>query len=885
MVNVEVQTKIPTVITAPAAVTIECRDLESELEFELDLLDRERSLAKGYGWATVSSICNGEPSVSVSINLTDCGITQFPGNRVVRRFTVGTGVNTRTADQEFFVVNSTPFRILSTPTIHNSIDDVVWPVDLELPTCKDSFDVVALKERYNETTKTFFDFSEPALATRPRSMPFLRPVSCSTPGIGYEDHVFELEGGCFKIEREWKVIDWCQQNTLQNPWTYTQVITVIDSDPAEFVSVSLNLSSGQSETVNGCPTELISLIHTADNCAPELSFSLVTSDDCAQLQKIAYTYRLIVGNNANSFVPTATEITGSGLATSEGAIDWSFGAFDPQFQGVIHRMIWELDDRCDNMTSCEFDFIVRDGKEPSPICIDEIIAVLMPSSGCIAINASLFKVESIDNCGGELKYSFHAPFGNPGASETRLLNCDDYINNLDDSTGISVITLPIFVSNSSGNTDSCTVRLSLQDIGEVCGDTTSIVISGQLITAQTIGINNGRVTALMGNLGSLTEISNYNGEYILRLPRSPSNINYTIVPEKTDFIVNGVTTLDVVIIQRHILGIDELTSPYDRIAADVNADGRISSLDIIEIRRVILLKTGSFSGSNAGLSWKFVDAEYVFTTDTPESENYPTTVDFDGSKHTCSIDFIGVKLGDVNGSANPKLLSLTEDREDRALLAIELEDKELSAGMEYSIVFRSSEMSDVMGYQCALTYGKGLEVKGIEGIGQVVSENNYGIFADKNLVTLSWNGSTNGEELFTVHVRASERVKLSEALSLSLNAAHPAAEAYTTGGEIKGLELRFNGASNSVLGYALNQNMPNPFETETKITFQLPMEMRAKVSISDASGRVLRTYEGVFPAGLNELFVNRSEVGGAGVLYYTLETEEYRATKKMIIIN
>jgi hypothetical protein len=377
MVNVEVQTKIPPVITAPAAVTIECRDFQSELEFQADLLNRERSLAKGYGWATVSSICNEEPRVSVSINLTDCGVTQFPGNRVVRRFTVGTGVNTRTADQEFFVVNSTPFRILSTPTIHNSIDDVVWPIDLELPTCNDAFDVEALKVRYNETTKTFFDFSEPALATRPRSMPFLRPVACSTPGMGHEDHVFELEGGCLKIVREWKVIDWCQANTLQNPWTYTQVIKVMDSAPAEFVSVSINLTSGQSQTVNGCPTGLISLAHTADNCAPGLSFSLVTSDDCAKLQKIAYGYRLIVGNNANSFVPTATQLTGSGLATAEGVIGWNFGAFAPQFQGVVHRMIWTLDDKCGNISTCQFDFIIRDGKKPSPICTDEIIAVLM----------------------------------------------------------------------------------------------------------------------------------------------------------------------------------------------------------------------------------------------------------------------------------------------------------------------------------------------------------------------------------------------------------------------------------------------------------------------------------------------------------------------------
>jgi hypothetical protein len=884
MVNVEVQTKIPPVITAPAAVTIECRDFQSELEFQADLLNRERSLAKGYGWATVSSICNEEPRVSVSINLTECGITQFPGNRVVRRFTVGTGVNTRTADQEFFVVNSTPFRILSTPTIHNSIDDVVWPIDLELPTCNDAFDVEALKVRYNETTKTFFDFSEPALATRPRSMPFLRPVACSTPGMGHEDHVFELEGGCLKIVREWKVIDWCQPNTLQNPWTYTQVIKVMDSAPAEFVSVSINLTSGQSETVNGCPTSLISLAHTADNCAPGLSFSLVTSDDCAKLQKIAYTYRLIVGNNANSFVPTTSELSGSGLATAEGVIGWNFGAFAPQFQGVVHRMIWLLDDRCGNISTCQFDFIIRDGKKPSPICTDEIIAVLMPSSGNIAVSASLFNIASFDNCAGDLRYTFNAPFGSAGAQTTRVFDCDDYIDNFDDATGTSIVTLPIFVTDAAGNSDFCTVRLALQDNDEICGDISSVIVTGILATDEKIGINKGEVSALIGTNGSLTEISNYEGQYFLTLPRSFLGEPYTISPQKESNLLNGVTTLDIVLIQQHILGTNEITNPYTRIAADVNEDGKINALDITELRQVLLLKRTEYSGPNKGLYWKFIEEAYEFQTNAPEGENYPTIAYIQSNKNNYAVDFIGVKLGDVNGSADAKSLGITEDRSGRALMGLEVADVELTAGMEYAIAFRSSEMSDVLGYQYALAYGKGLEVKGIEGMGQVVGENNYGIFADKNLVTMSWNGQTTGEDLFVVHVKATETVKLSDALSLSMNPAHPVAEAYTVGGEVKGLELRFKGVSTSVLGYALNQNEPNPFKTETKISFQLPSEMRAKVSISDVSGRVLRTYEGVYPAGLNELFVKRSEVGAAGVLYYTLETEDYRATKKMIVI-
>jgi hypothetical protein len=502
------------------------------------------------------------------------------------------------------------------------------------------------------------------------------------------------------------------------------------------------------------------------------------------------------------------------------------------------------------------------------------------------VSASLFSVASFDNCAGDLRYTFNAPFGSAGAQTTRVFDCDDYVDNFDSATGTSVVTLPIFVTDAAGNSDFCTVRLALQDNDEVCGDISSVIVRGTLATEESVGIKNVDISVLMGMQGSLSDITNFMGEFSIQLPRSAGlSPDYLVYPFKSDFVLNGVTTLDILLIQQHILGSKVMTSPYARIAADVNADGRINSLDVLELRQLILLKKEGFSGSNAGLSWKFVDANYVFTTSTPEGENYATTVTIDGSKNNYGVDFVGVKLGDVNGSADAKSLGITEDRSGRALMGLEVADVELTAGMEYAIAFRSSEMSDVMGYQYALAYGKGLEVKGIEGMGQVVSENNYGIFADKDLVTMSWNGQTTGEDLFVVHVKATETVKLSDALSLSTNPAHPVAEAYTVGGEVKGLELRFNGVSTSELGYALNQNEPNPFKTVTKISFQLPSEMRAKVSISDVSGRVLRTYEGVYPAGLNELFVKRSEVGAAGVLYYTLETEDYRATKKMILID
>ena len=857
-------------------------------------MSEARSLALGYGWATVSSICDEEPVVTVNINLNDCGVTEFPSFRVTRTFRAGTGTNQRTCTQEIFVVNSTPFRILNVQPggIHNRIDDVVWPIDLDLPTCDDAYDVEALKELYNETESVFSDFAELGLSTRPRSMPFLRPVTCSVPGMGYDDWEFELEGGCIKIIRRWKIIDWCQidpETGTYRQWMYDQVIRVLDSAPAVFEEVTIRLTNAgvvDDESVNvGCPTSLVTLEHTSENCTPALSFALLASDDCSKLQNVTYSYELTVGSGANSFVPTATVVSGGGNVSATGEFGLNFGNFGPDFQNVVHRIRWVLDDRCGNLSICEFDFKVVDGKKPSPICTDEIIAVIMPSSGMISLNASIFNVASTDNCAGNLRYTFNAPFGSPGALEARIFTCDDFIDNLDEDTGLSMLTLNMYVTDASGNSDFCTVTLTLQDNDGVCGDISSVIVSGRLTTESESGLNDAEVTVIEGQSSAQQVSTDFEGYYDTRIERMSTNPgDYKVRPEKVDGVLNGVTTLDIVLIQRHMLGTATLTSPYARIAADVNGDGKINALDIVELRQMVLLKRTGFSGKNAGMSWKFVSSAYNFTTGEPEGENYPQEISIDPTINNTSVDFIAVKLGDVNGNANEKSLDATEDRSGLVNIGMEVKDMELEAGMEYGITFTSSEMSDIEGYQYTLSYGRGLEVVAIEGMSHAMSANNYGIFTDRNIVTMSWNGKSAGSEMFVMYVKASENVRLSDVLSISSSMNHTAAEAYTVGGDVRGVELRFNGANSAKAGYALNQNEPNPFKSNTKISFSLPSEMKATVKISDVSGRVLKVYEGTYPAGVNEIFVTKSELGAAGVLQYTLETEDFRSTKKMIVI-
>jgi hypothetical protein len=88
----------------------------------------------------------------------------------------------------------------------------------------------------------------------------------------------------------------------------------------------------------------------------------------------------------------------------------------------------------------------------------------------------------------------------------------------------------------------------------------------------------------------------------------------------------------------------------------------------------------------------------------------------------------------------------------------------------------------------------------------------------------------------------------------------------------------------SVPGFTLEQNHPNPFRYETVIGFTLPEAMPARLRIFDVTGRLLKTLEGDFPKGYSRVTVDRDDLRSTGVLYYQLETKDYLATRKMVLL-
>ena len=130
--------------------------------------------------------------------------------------------------------------------------------------------------------------------------------------------------------------------------------------------------------------------------------------------------------------------------------------------------------------------------------------------------------------------------------------------------------------------------------------------------------------------------------------------DYTLTPYKNTNLTNGVTTFDMVLITRHILNVAPLNSPYKIIAADVNKSGTVTTFDLVGLQKVILNVDTSFPNGNT--SWRFVPADYSFPDPAkPFEPAFPEFIhltNFSGNKP--EEDFIAIKVGDVNNSANPQ---------------------------------------------------------------------------------------------------------------------------------------------------------------------------------------------------------------------------------------
>ena len=548
--------------------------------------------------------------------------------------------------------------------------------------------------------------------------------------------------------------------------------------------------------------------------------------------------------------------------------------FPPELPHGTHKIKWFITDNCGNNKEYEYTFTVKDCKKPTVVCLEDL-SVNVLSNDMIQLFASDFLQFTEDNCTPAPQITIGIRKCGTGTGFPVNANGTPAVSVVYTCTELGTQCVELWAIDKAGNADYCEATLNVLDNSGNCA-TPGNDLAGRVITELGFGVAEVSIEGyglcpFCPPTGGIT-LTDGLGYYAFS-NQIPLSADFIIEPVKDDNPLNGVTTFDLVLISKHILGIEPLNSPYKMISADANKSGSITTFDIVEIRKIILGIYPTFANNT---SWRFVDSSFVFPNPlNPFQTVFPGTIPL---SNPAPYNFIGMKVGDVNLTAIPNILLPTDERFEGAVY-FDVEDREVLESEIFELKFTASEQLE----GCQLT----LETDGLEILeilpGENMSKENFALFPLKSMLTMAW--ETGGRANFALKARAQKAGNLRDMLRIGSQITPAEAYLISQSPNIKipkaRIALRFG---NSSPVFELLQNQPNPFKDKTAITFQLPEASPAVLTILDESGRVLWSHASDWSAGMNTVEIDLIGLSGAGILYYKLETPTKNAVRKMVRI-
>ncbi len=826
MVNVQVQDKVNPIISCPSNRTVDCSTPFNPAD-----------LKSSFGNATATDNCSVTVTErTVSNDITQCGI-----GTIVREFTAVDPGNRRATCRQTIKFELNDKFYVNEDNYNDPNDDIEWPKNFEADGCGDP------------SSAGF----QPAVT----GSPVIKSGSCRLVGVEHKDQIFTFNNtsgnACFKIVRTWTVIDWCnQERGVYYTASYQQTILVTNKTKPV---ISSNCEAKQVCTFDAaCASGFIELTASA-------------SDDCTRGLK--WTAR-IDANNDGTF---ESSLTKTGEGTTATTTNPTVATASGTYPIGTHKVQWSFEDKCGNIQVCDQLFTIVNCKAPTPYLINGLAVNLMPidtdkdgkaDTGMIDIWASDFDNGSFHPCGGKVFLSF-----SPNVNDTKKTFTCAQLGKQTVTVYASIITGKDTV-RSFANT-----FVEIQDNSGACKpnlNENKAVISGALMTEASQGLADATLT--LSSTESVIIKSDVNGKFTFAPMASGGT--YSLAAAKNDDYSNGISTLDLVMIQRHILGVQKLTSPYLQMAADANNDKKITASDLIELRKVVLGVNDKFTNK----SWRFVDKGFVFPDPTQAlSANIAESYEISSLNSNMAIDFVAVKIGDVNASATTNANSLIVEPRSNKKMVLKTEAKTFNAGEEVVVSLSSDKVISTTGMQMTLKFDPSMvSFKSIEGGDVTIDESNIGLSRiNEGIITLSWNTTEAVNVLNAFDAKFVAKKSGNTANVLSLNSNVTKAEAYTAENQIMNITL--TGASAGE-GFELFQNSPNPFTGNTNIAFVLPVDSKVDFKVVDLTGKVLKQISKDYTAGKHTITLEKSQLGQSGVLYYQIEAGEYIATKKMVVI-
>lgn len=811
MVEVIVQNKTAPIITCPPFMTVNCIDING-----LDLTDNDL-MNEIFGSATVQNACDGN-MIQNALFQESCG-----AGIVIRTFIASNEAGVSTCSQAIAITQDAENRLscdrINFADLNNNTYD--W-CDVNDNSNDNDDDLPAFEIDCND------GFSIPALDLEIEGL-------CTQVGESVTVDTFNFAGGaCKKYLLHYEVIDQCvfDENYVN---LITGEVDPYNSDNGYF-EFYLEIDAFDNEGPEFDPEDLV---FAANECIDaDVSVTETATDACTEAAFISYQFRIDFDNDDSINYPSSGWADGNSFASgSNGLSSFPLGE---------HKVYWLLSDGCgNNSTASQLITITENEKEPTPYCKTGLKASLS-AMGMVMVNASDLDAGSFDNCTAQedLIFSFSSDINDT----ERMYTCDD----------LGFQFIQVWVTDADGNQDFCNTSFLVQDNGDFCGTT---IVLGEISSDN--GYLNKDAIVHMDDIENQSSelVTDENGMY--SMPINGLSTEAELSVEDNNDILRGVTTFDIITIQKHILGLEVLASNAQLIAADVNNSETITGADIIEIRKVILGHKDYFTNNN---SW----VVYPSSTDIEALVNpydYPTVLNI---SNAVDFDWKSIKVADVNMSHSD---FASEEAETRSAYFMDYSVENVEKGKEITFY---GNLSNLAGLQ--LNLGKDMKDAYREIISKdiTIDGSNIGLKNGYQIIWYDLSESLTGDKaLFTIVVDQSF-----DLTSISLNTV---SEAYLGKGantEIRNIQFRER------VGKVASENTvevyPNPFANEFNIDLTKINSVDAIISVFDVNGKLVYT---VSTDNFDLVNIQASNLNGAGVYYVQIENADVSISKKVILID
>jgi hypothetical protein len=713
-------------------------------------------------------------------------------------------------------------------------------------------------------------------------------------GVSYNDQIFYTNAteGCAKILRTWTLLYWCDYNpnwsptVIPNPTNsdigptvqansynhgylkYTQIIKIVDNEDPYFPD---------------CPTGVVNFCDYTNNdpnqyhwgqidlCEGQPDLRVKVTDDCSQTD-IKLTYRLFLDLDGNGSMETYISSSSPSAWPIETTVDGGLLCgqikFPPGF-GLpygTHKIEWIADDNCGNEAICKYEFTINDCKPPSITCYNGLSVNIMVTD-MITIWDTDFIKELSDNCSPNNKIrtgirKAGQGTGFPNDQHSVTFTCDE----------LGKQYVEVWANDESGAPDYCITFVDVQDNIGACPPSNHF--KGTIATDQSVLVPGVQVKLSKFSNNLLTVTTDDTGQF--GIPPQTAGCNYKLTPVFDGPAKTGVNTMDALLVAGQMDDLYSFSTPYKLLAADVDKNGSLTNADVMNIVKVALGAQNAFPNNTA--SWQFVPQSYVFPNPLePWAATVPSSMTFCLSGNiNFDPDFVAIKTGDVDGSANPSNFATTDDRADGGLAVFQTNDQIFTSGQEVRVDIITPDLANLAAFQFTLDYDPStLSFVGVES--DLVPADFIAQLPD-NRLTASWHDAVmldpniQGKNIrlraFTLVFNSLQKGLLSEVLQMNSEVAN--AEVYTRELQTVSATLEFLQAPVSKNGLTFLSVRPNPVTERFTATYYLPEAGETTLRLTDATGRVLQTVQANRERGYNE---TEFEVKGAesGLLFLHLD--------------